>query len=82
MPFRGVKGPRRNKEGMGVLGSRLKAERIRRGWRIEDFAAECGIHTASITGFENRGVIPKLHNLIKIATVLECSIDWLVGLED
>lgn len=79
---RGRKVAHKNKEGRGVLGMRLKEERLRRQWHVEDFAAECGIHTASITAFENRGVIPKLHNLMKIAFVLECSIDWLVGMDE
>jgi len=82
MAYKGAGGHKQHKEGKGVLGMRLKAERIRRNLRLVDMVEETGIHIASLTGFENRGVIPELHNLIKLAVALHCSIDWLVGLED
>ena len=37
---------------------------------------------ACITGFENRGVIPSLKNAMILAQTLDCSIDYLCGLED
>jgi transcriptional regulator with XRE-family HTH domain len=68
--------------GVGLLGKRLKTERMRRGWTVLNFSVACDIHPCTLTGYENRGVYPTLRNAITIATVLECSIDWLVGLED
>lgn len=68
--------------GKGVLGQRLKAERIRRGFQLRVFADAVGIQVSQITAFENRGVMPSLKNAIALAVGLECSLDWLCGLED
>jgi transcriptional regulator with XRE-family HTH domain len=68
--------------GFGALGQRMKAERIRMGFQVRAFAAETGIDQAQITSYENRGVVPSLMNLIAIAKALDCSLDWLCGLED
>jgi transcriptional regulator with XRE-family HTH domain len=72
----------KRKEGVGVLGRRLKAERIRRGWTIGEFADALGCYRSDLTSWENRSVMPRIENLIAIAMLLECSIDYLVGLED
>jgi transcriptional regulator with XRE-family HTH domain len=74
--------PYKRKEAFGAFGTRLKAERMRRGFGLERFAAECFLHQCQITAYENRGVYPSLRSIIKMAIVLECSIDYLVGLED
>ena len=76
------KHPYQNKEGGGEFGKRLKAERIRRGFQLAPFAAETGLAMASLTGFENRFVMPSLANAIKLAKALDCSLDYLCGLED
>ena len=72
----------KKQEGVGVLGKRLKDERIRRNFKIGYFAALSGVDQNIITGAENRGRYPSLKNIIKIAQALECSIDYLCGLED
>ena len=69
-------------EGVGTFGKRLKAERMRRGFQLAVFSAATGIHMACITGFENRGVIPSLKNAMILAQALDCSIDYLCGLEE
>lgn len=68
--------------GVGTFGKRLKEERIRRGFGVRQFGDMVGCAHSQITGFENRGVMPRLDTLVSLATVLDCSIDWLVGLED
>jgi XRE family transcriptional regulator, fatty acid utilization regulator len=73
---------KRTSIGKGVLGQRLKAERLRREWSLNEFADATGLDQSNLSSYENRGVLPKLPALIRIATVLDCSIDWLVGLED
>ena len=68
--------------GKGVFGERLKAERIRRNFKVRDFARLLDVHECSLTGWENRGIMPNLKDTIAIAQLLDCSIDWLCGLED
>lgn len=70
-------------DGSTPLGDRLKKERNRRGFsNLNNFAKSVNMSVYSITAIENRGAAPHVHNLIKIAQVLECSTDWLLGLED
>ncbi len=73
----------RGKEtGSTPFGARLKAERIRRGFQVHVFADLVGCCHSQITGAENRGVMLNFDTIIAIAQVLECSIDWLAGIED
>lgn len=74
--------PFQYKEGKGEFGKRLKDERIRRGFRLERFAAEVGVDHTAISGYENRGCEPKLSILVEMARVLDCSLDYLCGLEE
>lgn len=68
--------------GSTPFGARLKAERIRRGFQLQEFANLVGCHACKITGAENRGLTPNFWTIVAIAQVLECSIDWLAGIED
>jgi transcriptional regulator with XRE-family HTH domain len=70
------------KPGFGSFGARLKAERIRRGFTIDKFSELTGISISSITALENRGVEPRMCALKALAQALDCSMDWLAGLED
>jgi transcriptional regulator with XRE-family HTH domain len=70
------------KPGFGEFGKRLKAERVRRGFALRDFAAQVGVHVSTITAIENRSAMPKFLIVVEMAQVLECSIDYLAGLED
>lgn len=65
-----------------IFGQRLKAERIRRGFQIEIFAERIGTCASQIAGYENRNVMPRIDILIAVAVLLDCSTDWLLGLED
>lgn len=66
----------------GIFGKRLKEERVRMGFRLCQFSNETGIDETQISGYENRGQLPTFHSLIACAKVLDCSIDYLVGLEE
>jgi transcriptional regulator with XRE-family HTH domain len=70
------------KPGCPGVGERLKSERIRRGFKVYDFAAAIGVDQVTLTGIENRGVDTKVSILMRCAEVLDCSMDWLCGLED
>jgi transcriptional regulator with XRE-family HTH domain len=69
-------------DGSTLFGDRLKKERIRRGMSVREFAVAVDCSISQITGAENRDVEPRLRNVIKMAQVLDCSIDYLCGLED
>jgi transcriptional regulator with XRE-family HTH domain len=72
----------RDKPGIGEFGKRLKAERIRRDFSLRDFAAQVGVCPSSITAVENRGAMPKFLIVVEMAQVLECSVDYLAGVEE
>lgn len=74
--------PWNNKPGFGSFGSRLKAERIRRNWGLLQFATELGVDESRVSAWENRGEMPRIAHLIAIAVVLECTTDYLCGLEE
>jgi transcriptional regulator with XRE-family HTH domain len=69
-------------DGATPFGDRLKKERMRRGWSLIHFCIAVDASQCTITAIENRGAHPKVPLLIAIATVLECSTDWLLGLEE
>jgi transcriptional regulator with XRE-family HTH domain len=64
------------------FGDRLKAERIMRGMHLEDFAKRCGVTHTTISAYENRGSEPTLTIAARIAQVLDCTLDWLAGIEE
>lgn len=71
------------KVGSTPLGDRLKQERIRRGYKsIKVFAHVVGVSHTQLSGIENRGRVPRVSSLIAICKVLDCSTDWLLGLEE
>jgi transcriptional regulator with XRE-family HTH domain len=70
------------KPGATPFGDRLKKERIRRGFKVQEFADRVGIDVSQVTGIENRGVYPRFDTFVAMAVLLECSLDYLAGLED
>jgi transcriptional regulator with XRE-family HTH domain len=69
-------------QGKTALGDRLKQERLRRGFKLNEFADLVGVAPCRITAIENRGTKPSLDTAIAMAQVLDCTLDWLAGLED
>jgi transcriptional regulator with XRE-family HTH domain len=65
-----------------VFGQRLKLERMRREFKITRFSELSGVDPTQITSYENRNIMPSVKNLIRMAQALDCSTDWLLGLED
>ena len=72
----------RTAKGATLFGDRLKQERLRRRFGLKEFADLVGCAHVQVTGAENRGVTPSLKTVIAMAEVLDCSIDYLAGLED
>lgn len=69
--------------GTTSLGDRLKQERARMGYsNLKAFCRKTGLSAPTVTAIENRGAVPSATTLFKIASVLDCSIDWLIGLEE
>lgn len=68
---------------MTITGDRIKALRKQRGYRTQqDFGrALGGIDQTQVSRYE-RGEMPKMDMLIKIADALQCSIDYLIGRSD
>jgi transcriptional regulator with XRE-family HTH domain len=66
-----------------TLGERLKAQRLRCGYTQCQLAAEAKVSQGLIARIERSQVHnPSSDVLRRIARVLRCSIDWLVGLYD
>lgn len=68
--------------GTTPFGERVKQARTAKGISTRELAAECGLHHAQISGYENRGQKPGYYGLVALAQVLECSLDWLTGLKE
>ena len=57
----------------------LKEIRLARGMTQKDVADYCGVSQSSLSLYESGICEPNLETLRKLATVLECTIDELVG---
>lgn len=68
--------------GATEFGDRLKKERKRRQIGLLQFAQLVGVSVTQIAAVENRGSMPHVNTLISISKVLDCSTDWLLGLEE
>ncbi|MEM5429387.1 helix-turn-helix transcriptional regulator [Cupriavidus oxalaticus] len=68
--------------GSTPFGERVKQTRKARGMGLETFAQRVGIAVSQLTGYENRGVLPRLDIAIAMAQTLGCTLDWLVGLSE
>lgn len=62
------------------IGKRIKAARERKGWTQMTFALEASVSISTITRWE-RGELPPVRELIRIAGVLEIEPEQLVELE-
>jgi transcriptional regulator with XRE-family HTH domain len=61
---------------------RLQEYRVKRGYTQETFAAELGIEKKQISRWETGSTIPGSDKLAKMASVLNVSTDYLLGLTD
>jgi len=65
--------------GSTPIGDRIKQERFRRDITLQELCDAAGICPATLTSIENRGGVPSLATLIKIAAALDCTLDFLAG---
>jgi transcriptional regulator with XRE-family HTH domain len=69
-------------EGSTPFGDRLKRERMRRNMTVLELADFAGLDYSTLCTIENRGVLPRIDTLAKVAVALDCTTDFLLGLED
>jgi transcriptional regulator with XRE-family HTH domain len=60
-------------------GMRIRARRLRKGWRQVDLAKRAGLQPGSVSRIEVGFHNPQLGTLGRIASALGCSIDDLVA---
>jgi len=63
------------------FGARLRQKRLEMGLLQPELAKKSGIAKAHISAYETGKVIPYAENLLAIATALNCTTDWLFGIE-
>lgn len=61
------------------IGKNINKIREKRGIKQEILAKAVGIETSNISQYENGKTIPKLKTLIKIASYLDTTIDYLLS---
>lgn len=70
-----------HEHGATPFGDRLKKMRVQRDIGLVEFARLVGIHYSAVARMENQGVKPGWDTAVAIAQVLECSLDYLAGME-
>lgn len=65
-----------------MFSKRLKKLRIKKGLSQKALAEKIKIHQSTICDYEKNVIIPKIDVIIKLCKVLDCSSDYLLGLED
>ena len=63
-----------------MFNNTIKKRRIAAGIRQADIAKECGVGAPAFSAWENGKFEPKADQLIKIAEILNCTIEEILGL--
>lgn len=63
---------------MTTFGERLKELRIRKGLTHQEIADYLGVSRSTISYYENGKNEPRIEGLIKLAELLEVSLDYLI----
>ena len=66
---------------MKVFSERLKELRLKKGLTQTELGEKVGVKQNTFTNWENGKREPSFENLIKLADLLEVSLDWLFGRE-
>ena len=64
---------------MKVFSERLKELRLKKGLTQTELGEKVGVKQNTFTNWENGKREPSFENLIKLADLLEVSLDWLFG---
>ncbi|WP_261027594.1 helix-turn-helix transcriptional regulator [Streptococcus mitis] len=66
---------------MTIFSKRLKKLRKNKGLKQQQIADEIGVNRGSYSNWEKGKREPSFENLLKLADLLEVSLDWLFGRE-
>lgn len=66
-------------KGREVLMTNLRMARIQNGLTQADLARMAGVDVSMISKYEKCKSTPQRNTLERIAKVLNCSVDWLIG---
>lgn len=61
-----------------LIGERLKTLRLEKGWSQGELAKSVGGDGRQISRYENGHITPSAEALVKLAQVLDCSVDFLL----
>lgn len=64
---------------MTIFTERLKELRKNKGLKQQEIAELLGVKRNTYSDWENRKTEPSFENLIKLADLLEVTLDWLFG---
>lgn len=64
-----------------MLGDRIRTLRLSRDWAQVHLADACRTTKKTIESWENGTREPKIADLIRLADVFNCTLDYLVGRE-
>jgi len=65
-----------------IFAERLKQARTERGMTVHYLAASAEVTFQQIHNYESGSQLPTLAYLVRLAQALDCSTDFLCGLED
>ena len=65
-----------------VIGERIKNRREKLGWTQRDLANKLDLTIGTVSGYERDYRTPDLETAAKIASILNCSVDYLLGLTE
>lgn len=66
---------------MTIFTERLKELRLKKGLTQTELGEKVGVTKQTIINYEKGITEPSFENLIKLADLLEVSLDWLFGRE-
>lgn len=52
------------------------------GITVKEMSEKCGISRNALSSMQSGGYLPRVENLCKMAEVLDCSVDYLLGMTD
>ena len=64
----------------GIIGFRLKAARIHKGYSLTELSKETGVSRPTLSRYENGIVYPSLPTAVLIAKALDVDLNYLGGM--
>lgn len=66
---------------MSIFGDNIKRLRKNKGLKQQEIAELLGVKRNTYSDWENGKTDPSFENLVKLADLLDVSLDWLFGRE-